>query len=205
MLPRAIMRRRAVGLCNWLVTRREILSLGSCIGTPRLYKLPLCESGSVSCFHTSVSSTQKDYYKILGVTKDASSKEIREAYVELVKKTHPDRPGTSHSFAPGEDFIGIQEAYEVLNDPKRRSEYDLVHVGYKQQQATKDRYQAKVRNWDRDVSDTFKPRRFHPDSLDTDESYKRTDTAVAGSGDFATVAYIVIALLILSALGFMFF
>lgn len=63
----------------------------------------------------------KDYYEILGVTKEASQEEIKKTYRELAKKYHPDKN-------PGKDaekrFKEAKEAYEVLSDPQRRSKYD---------------------------------------------------------------------------------
>ncbi|HEY7790356.1 MAG TPA: DnaJ C-terminal domain-containing protein [Vicinamibacterales bacterium] len=64
----------------------------------------------------------KDYYKILGVAKDASDKEIKQAYRRLARKHHPDvNPGDPKS----EDrFKEIGEAYAVLGDPEKRKKYD---------------------------------------------------------------------------------
>lgn len=64
----------------------------------------------------------KDYYKVLGVPRDADAKQIRSAYRQLSKRYHPDKN-------PGDDsaqqkFIEIGEAYEVLNDDEKRSLYD---------------------------------------------------------------------------------
>ena len=64
----------------------------------------------------------KDYYKILGVKKEATEKEIKTAYRSLAKKHHPDvNPGSK---AAEEKFKEVGEAYEVLSDTEKRTQYD---------------------------------------------------------------------------------
>ena len=64
----------------------------------------------------------RNYYEILGVTKNASSEDIKKAYRTLARKYHPDRnPGNK---AAEEKFKDINEAYEVLSDISKRSQYD---------------------------------------------------------------------------------
>ena len=64
----------------------------------------------------------KDYYKILGVSRDASEDELKRAYRSLARKYHPDvNPGDSSAEAR---FKDINEAYQVLNDRENRQKYD---------------------------------------------------------------------------------
>jgi len=65
----------------------------------------------------------KDYYKILGVSKDASQKEIKDAYRKLARQYHPDANPGNRAEAE-EKFKEISQAYDVLGDPKKRAEYD---------------------------------------------------------------------------------
>jgi len=69
----------------------------------------------------------KDYYDILGVSKDASTEEINKAYKKLALKYHPDRnPGNKEAEAK---FKEINEAKETLTDPQKRQEYDNPGFG----------------------------------------------------------------------------
>ncbi|XP_027053817.1 dnaJ homolog subfamily A member 3, mitochondrial-like [Pocillopora damicornis] len=72
-------------------------------------------------FHTSDPTYKKDYYKILGVPRNADQKEIKKAYFNLAKKYHPD---TNKGADAAEKFQEISEAYEVLSDDNKRSTYD---------------------------------------------------------------------------------
>ena len=72
---------------------------------------------------------KEDFYKLLGVGKNASDAEIKKSYRRLAMKYHPDR----NKDAPGkaeEKFKQIKEAYEILSDQKKRAAYDQFgHAG----------------------------------------------------------------------------
>lgn len=65
----------------------------------------------------------KDYYKTLGVSRDAKLEQIKHAYRKLARKYHPD---VSKETNAEEHFKDVQEAYEVLKDPKKREAYDQL-------------------------------------------------------------------------------
>ena len=67
---------------------------------------------------------EKDFYKILGVSKDASEKELTKAYRALARKYHPD--ANPDDAKAEERFKEISEAYDVLSDADRREEYDEI-------------------------------------------------------------------------------
>lgn len=67
-------------------------------------------------------SEKRDYYEILGVSRDATAEDLKKAYRKLALQFHPDRnPGDK---AAEEKFKEISEAYEVLNDDQKRAAYD---------------------------------------------------------------------------------
>ncbi len=69
-----------------------------------------------------MSSKKRDYYEVLGVSKDANLNDIKLAYRRLARKLHPDLNKTDPKAK--EKFIELQEAYEVLSDENKRQNYD---------------------------------------------------------------------------------
>src|SRR5919112_1111333 len=70
----------------------------------------------------------KDYYKMLGVERNASEDDIRKAYRKLAMKYHPDR--NPNDKEAEERFKEINEAYQVLSDAKKRAHYDRLGSDY---------------------------------------------------------------------------
>ena len=79
-------------------------------------------------YNGDMSQTKRDYYEILGVSKNASDDEIKKAYRKLAVKYHPDKnPGNKEA---EEKFKEISEAHEVLSDKQKRARYDQFgHAG----------------------------------------------------------------------------
>ena len=74
-----------------------------------------------------MATQKKDYYEILGVSRKASQDEIKKAFRKYALKYHPDRNKSSEA---QEKFKEINEAYQVLSDPEKRSIYDQYgHAG----------------------------------------------------------------------------
>lgn len=74
----------------------------------------------------------RDYYKVLGVSKDASEKEIKQAYRKLARKYHPDV--NSGDKGAEERFKEINEAYQVLSDPEKRQKYNDLGADWQRYQ-----------------------------------------------------------------------
>ena len=70
----------------------------------------------------------KDFYQVLGVSKDADAKDIKKAYRKLARENHPDsNPGDA---AKHDRFKQVAEAYDVVGDAKKRKEYDEIRAAY---------------------------------------------------------------------------
>ncbi|MCX7596798.1 MAG: J domain-containing protein [Fischerella sp.] len=84
----------------------------------------------------------RDYYEILGVSKDATNEEIKKTYRRLARQYHPDlNPGNK---AAEEKFKDISEAYEVLSDAAKRAQYDQFSRYWKQKGFDKQTQKSKT-------------------------------------------------------------
>ncbi|TAK83184.1 MAG: molecular chaperone DnaJ [Aquabacterium sp.] len=73
---------------------------------------------------------KRDYYEVLGVTKNASEEDIKKAYRKLAMKYHPDRNQGDEAKKAEEHFKEAKEAYEMLSDAQKRAAYDQYgHAG----------------------------------------------------------------------------
>ena len=69
---------------------------------------------------------EKDYYEILGVSKDATSRDIQKAFQQKARKLHPD---VNKEPDAEEKFKEVSEAYAVLSDEQKRARYDAMRSG----------------------------------------------------------------------------
>src|SRR5262245_34455549 len=80
-----------------------------------------------------MAATKQDYYQVLGVSRTATDKDIRQAYRRLARQYHPDlNPGDK---AAESRFKEIGEAYEVLSDADKRKKYDRYGHSWQQAEA----------------------------------------------------------------------
>jgi molecular chaperone DnaJ len=86
-----------------------------------------------------MSSTTRDYYEILGLSKGASIDEVKKSYRQMVMKHHPDRVPPEQKKEAEEKFKEISEAYAVLSDPQKKQLYDQYgHAGIDSRYTTED-------------------------------------------------------------------
>jgi curved DNA-binding protein len=93
----------------------------------------------------------RDYYEILGVSKDASSEEIKKVYRRLARQYHPDlNPGNKEA---EDKFKTIGEAYEILSDSSRRSQYDQFSRYWQQNGFAGNKQTPKSKGWNNRTND----------------------------------------------------
>lgn len=98
-------------------------------------------------------SSKRDYYEVLGVSKDASQNEIKSQYRKLALKFHPDRNKSSDAV---EHFKEILEAYAILSDKEKRTVYDKYgHAGVDGKYNTEDIFKGSGGNFDDILNDLF--------------------------------------------------
>jgi len=75
------------------------------------------------CLATARKAPTKDYYEVLGVSRGSAEADIKRAYKKMALKWHPDKNPEQKELAQ-QEFISVQQAYEVLSDPAKRRRYD---------------------------------------------------------------------------------
>ncbi len=93
----------------------------------------------------------KDYYKILGVSRDATQEEIKKAYRKLAHEHHPDKNNDSDEAT----FKEINEAYQVLGNPEKRSHYDRFGSAFEGGPSNWGGFSGGTPNWDINLDEIF--------------------------------------------------
>jgi molecular chaperone DnaJ len=76
---------------------------------------------------------KRDYYEVLGVSREASADDLKRAYRRLALKHHPDKNPAADRSAAEDRFKELSEAYQILSDPERRAQYDRFgHAAFEQ-------------------------------------------------------------------------
>lgn len=98
---------------------------GVCVGLSGVSsitrRIPFTTGSFKREFHATLTHREQDPYSALGVSRDASSSEIKKAYYKLAKQYHPD---INKSDSGSKKFHDIQNAYELLSDPEKKKQYD---------------------------------------------------------------------------------
>jgi curved DNA-binding protein len=107
----------------------------------------------------------KDYYKILGLNRNAGQDEIKKAYRKLARKYHPDvNPDDKTA---GAKFSEINEAHEVLSDPEKRKKYDRFGANWQQFEQSGGRPEDfNWSQWQSDPGSTYSYRTVTPEEFE---------------------------------------
>ncbi len=131
----------------------------------------------------------KDYYSLLGISKNATEDEIKKAYRKLAVKYHPDKnPGNKQA---EEKFKEMGEAYEVLKNPEKRKKYDKLGSNWKQYEQTSgggaDFSQWARQGGGKNYSHTYSPEDFGgSDFSDFFNSFFSGDYSPDGGGGYGS-------------------
>jgi curved DNA-binding protein len=126
----------------------------------------------------------RDYYEILGVTKEASNEEIKKVYRRLARQYHPDlNPGDKEA---EEKFKTIGEAYEILSDPSRRSQYDQFSRYWKQKGFAGSKQSPKPKGWGDSRTNTRTSQEVDPSEFPDFESFINTVIGVSSRKETKT-------------------
>lgn len=82
-----------------------------------------------------MATTERDYYTVLGVLRDASQDDIKKAYRRLARQFHPDMHSGTKKSQMEEKFKELNQAYEVLSEPETRKKYDRYGANWKEAEA----------------------------------------------------------------------
>lgn len=106
-------------------------------------------------FHLSSNAfAKKNYYEILGISRNSSAKDVKKAYYQLAKKYHPDTNKDDPN--SGKKFQEVSEAYEVLSDETKRKEYDTWGATAEQMGMGSSGSASGAKSHDRDFNWQFK-------------------------------------------------
>ncbi|MBD3314885.1 MAG: DnaJ domain-containing protein [Chitinivibrionales bacterium] len=117
----------------------------------------------------------KDYYKILGVDKNADQEEVRKAYRKLAMRYHPDKnPGNKEA---EDKFREVNEAHEVLSDPEKRRKYDQMSTDW-QRYGTRE--SGGYEDWFRRRGDSYRGGEYYSFSANPEDIFDN----LGGFSDF---------------------
>lgn len=131
----------------------------------------------VSTTILSSSGPQRDLYEVLGVSKTATTEEIKKAFRKLTRKYHPDRNPADKKEWAKEKFVELANAYEILKDPKKREAYD--NGGDGEDFGYDDTFFN--RNQEGNFEDLFKD--FFQGNVFNDDFFKNDDFGFGNMGD----------------------